>query len=347
MSDAATALPFVIANRYDVAAEVGRGGFAVVVFAALTALSTSVPLLAQNATLPPRPRITGISHAAFYVSDMRKARAFYERFLGFASPFSIPMPPGGELVWIKINDRQTVELFPETEPGAERLYHIALQVDDAEAMRLYLRARGIAVPAATPTGRIGNRNFFVKDPSGNTVEIVQYMPDGWTVREQGRHLPAARISTHMTHVGVMIAQLDSAARFYGDILGFREFWRGSSNGTTLSWVNMRVPDGSDYVEFMLYDKYPPITAAHSMQHVCLEVPNADAAKVILDHRTLPAGSPTPSAPRIGRNGKRQLNYFDPDGTRVELMEPGTVDGQPRPPSGASAPSGERKKAPAP
>ena len=46
------------------------------------------PLVAQDA--PKRPRITGISHAAFYVSDMAKARAFYEGFLGFQSPFSIP-----------------------------------------------------------------------------------------------------------------------------------------------------------------------------------------------------------------------------------------------------------------
>ena len=339
-------------NRRNTGRPASRAGRTIrraAVCAGLGASGVGAPLLAQDAVLPPRPRITGISHAAFYVNDMAKAREFYEKFLGFASPFSIPMPAGGDLVWIKINDRQTVELFPASgvEPGADRLYHIALQVDDAEAMRLYLRARGVAVPATTPTGRIGNKNFFVRDPSGNTIEIVQYLPDGWTVREQGHHLPDSRISTHMTHVGIMIAQLDSAARFYGDILGFREFWRGSSNGTMLSWVNMRVPEGDDYVEFMLYEKYPPITAVHSMQHVCLEVANADVAKAILDHRILPAGSPAPSAPRVGRNGKRQLNYFDPDGTRVELMEPGTVDGQPRPPSEARAPVGERKKAPAP
>ena len=36
--------------------------------------------------------------------------------------------------------------------------------------------------------------------------------------------------------------------------------------------------------------------------------------------------------RTGINRKRQVNLFDPDGTRVKLMEPGTVDGQPAPPS---------------
>jgi len=30
---------------------------------------------------------------------------------------------------------------------------------------------------------------------------------------------------------------------------------------------------------------------------------------------------------VGKNGKRQVNLYDPDGTRVELMEPNTVDGK--------------------
>jgi dienelactone hydrolase len=38
--------------------------------------------------------------------------------------------------------------------------------------------------------------------------------------------------------------------------------------------------------------------------------------------------------RVGKNRKRQLNLYDPDGTRVELMEPNTVDGVPVPSSEA-------------
>ena len=36
--------------------------------------------------------------------------------------------------------------------------------------------------------------------------------------------------------------------------------------------------------------------------------------------------------QTGVNRKRQLNVYDPDGTRVELMEPTTVDGVPAPSS---------------
>ena len=155
------------------------------------------------------------------------------------------------MTFFKINERQYIELSPETTPKSDRLSHISIQTDDAEAMRKYLASRGIAVPDKVGKGRIGNSNFNIKDSDGHTVEIVQYEPDGWTVREKGKHTTDARISTHMMHVGIIVTALDPAMAFYRDILGFSEIWRGSSSGTQLSWVNLKVPDGEDYIEFML------------------------------------------------------------------------------------------------
>ena len=40
---------------------------------------------------------------------------------------------------------------------------------------------------------------------------------------------------------------------------------------------------------------------------------------------------------LGKNGKRQVNLYDPDGTRVELMEAQTADGKPVPSSTAPPP----------
>jgi len=287
-----------------------------------------------------RPRILGISHAAFYVSDLAKARAFYKDFLGFGEPFSIQQKDGGELVWIKINDQQSIELFPASElssPDADRLYHIALEVDDAEAMRLYLASKGIQVPDKTAVGKIGNKNYFIKDPNGITVEIVEYTKDGWTTREKGKFMPETRVSKRMSHVGVMVGELDASMKFYGDILGLKEIWRGSAGGQMLSWVNMRVPDGVDYLEFMLYAEKPSVDRLRSMHHICLEVPDVAKAGEQLLGRTYPSPKP-PTPMKTGVNGKRQINYYDPDGTRVEVMEPSTFDGNPVPPSKAPPPS---------
>ena len=73
----------------------------------------------------------------------------------------------------------------------------------------------------------GNKNFNVKDPDGHIVEMVEYQPDSWTAREKGKFLPPTRISERILHVGVLAGELEESLAFYGGILGFREFWRGT------------------------------------------------------------------------------------------------------------------------
>src|SRR5215813_10474132 len=196
---------------------------------------------------PARPKITGVAHIALAVHDIEKARVFYKDFLGFGEPYKLDNPDGSlSLIFIKVNDRQYIELFPEKAANTDRLLHISIEVDDAEAMRAYLRSKGIKTPDKVGKGRIKNSNFNVTDPDGHTVEIVQYEPDGFSVREKGKFMSDARVSDRILHLGIIVGDLAAANRFYGDILGFREIWRGSSNGTTLSWTNMQVPDGEDY-----------------------------------------------------------------------------------------------------
>src|SRR5437870_6951513 len=93
----------------------------------------AVPAAAQEVK---RPRVTGLSHIALFVHDVEKSRAFYKDYLGFDEPYSVNNDDGSlHLTWIKINDRQTIELFPEIEAGSDRLNHIAIETDNAEAMR--------------------------------------------------------------------------------------------------------------------------------------------------------------------------------------------------------------------
>ena len=214
---------------------------------------------------------------------------------------------------------------------------MALETDNAERMRAYLASRGVKVPDRVPKGRIGNLNFNITDPDGHTLEIVEYASDGWSMREKGNFMPASRISQHLLHAGVLVGNLDAALHFYGDVLGFHEIWRGSSDGQTLSWVNMRVPDGSDYIEFMLYRDLPAPDHRGVVHHIALETPSVAEANAVLEARPYRKTYTRPLEPRTGINRRRQLNVFDPDGTRTELMEPTTVDGKPAPPSTASLP----------
>ncbi len=74
------------------------------------------------------------------------------------------------------------------------------------------------------------------------------------------------------------------------------------------------------------------------------MPGLAAAGAVLAQRPYPPGSKPPTELKAGVNGKRQINYYDPDGTRVEIMEPRTHDGKPRPPATAPPPVAEPRTA---
>lgn len=303
-----------------------------------------IPLIAAlcailaSAAPPTRPPITGVAHIALFSRDVNRSRAFYKDFLGYAEPFSLNNADGSlSLTFFKVNDRQYIELFPEAGAGTERLAHIGFQTVNADGLRAYLGARGIPVPPRISEARIGNLNFTVKDPDGNVVEFVQYVREGWTAEESGKSLGSGRVSDRLLHVGILAGQLERSLKFYRDLLGFRETWRGSADGKVLSWVNLQVPDGSDYIELMLYRDLPPPAGRGTAQHLCLAVPDIARAIAGLDEKPSRAAYTRSMEPRIGRNRKRQVNLFDPDGTRVELMEPQTVDDQPAPSSTAPPP----------
>ena len=305
---------------------------------ALSLLFSGLIGLAQTPDQPARPHVLGISHMAVYVSDLEKARAFYKDFLGYEEPYTLKREDGADrIAFIKINEDQYVELFAEAPKQAGHLNHISFFTDSAEAMRVYLASRGVKVPEKAGKGKIGNSNFNITDPDGHTVEIVQYEPDSWTRRERGKYLPATRVSSQMRHIGAVVGPLEPALKFYHDILGFQETWRGSSTGKILSWVNMRVPDGDDYLEFMLYT--PPLDPSQlgGKNHICLIVPDIEKAVAALESRPARKHYARPIEIKTGINGKRQANLFDPDGTRVELMEPNTFNGKPVPPSDAPPP----------
>lgn len=288
---------------------------------------------------PDQPQIQGIGHMAIYVSDLARARAFYRDFLGFDEAFSLPRPDGGDrIAFIKVNDLQYIELFAEPpKPTARgRLNHVAFHTSDAEGLRLALAARGVKVPPKVGKGKIGNHQFGVVDPEGNDVELLQYGADGWSRRETGKHLPDSRIAARIAHLGVLAGRLGPALEFYRR-LGFVETWRGGPSPKQLSWVNLRVPGGEDYLELMLYDQPPSPEQLGGKQHICLEVPDVAAAVARLEARPARKDYPRAIEVKVGVNRKRQANLFDPDGTRVELMEPTTIDGQPTPPSPAPPP----------
>jgi catechol 2,3-dioxygenase-like lactoylglutathione lyase family enzyme len=323
--------------RIDDALELVVQGCRRCVGAGLTVAVLSAGVLSAQ-TVPERPKILGLSHFAIFVHDFDRSRKFYGDFLGFDEVFPLKNPDGTpSMTFYKINDHQYIELFPEKTPDSDRLNHISFETDDIEALRLYLASKGVKVPSQPKPGRIGNLAFNITDPAGHTVEMVQYMSTGETVRNYGKHMSPNGISNHMTHVGIIVTDLEPEYRFYTEVLGFKETWRGSSSGTVLSWINLRAPDSDDYVELMLAKPEPEPTKRGSAHHLCLVVPDVATSVAKLKSSPYMKDYGKEIEVRTGKNRKRQANIFDPDGTRTEVMEPTTIDGKPTPPSTALPP----------
>jgi catechol 2,3-dioxygenase-like lactoylglutathione lyase family enzyme len=316
---------------------------AVLLFAAASFSALTVALIAADDAKPAggvqRPKILGVAHIAFYVTDLQKTRAFWKDFLGYEEPFSLKKKDGSDrIAFIKINDNQYIELFAEEPKHNDgQLNHISFYTEDAHKMRDYLASKGVKVPEKVGKGQTGNFNYNINDPDGHTVEIVEYQPDSWTAREKGKFIPDTRISTHMAHVGVLVASAEASMKFYHDILGFNEFWRGGGSPKMISWVNMRVPDGDDYLELMLYNKKPEPDKWGTKNHLCLIVPDVEKAVAALEARPARKNYSRKIEIQTGVNRKRQANLYDPDGSRIELMEPNTIDGKPTPSSTAPLP----------
>ncbi len=303
-------------------------------------LGAVAPMAWAQSKAVERPKITGISHVGYFVSDLPKSLAFWHGFLGFDEMYDLKKPGTKDvhIAFLKINDQQHIELFnePPTNPP-DMMSHICFAVSDVEQMKAYLRSQGFEVKSpAQSKVQAGDYAFAIKDPDGMLVEFVQSLPDGWEAKAAGKFEPETRISTKIFHAGFMVGNAAKSMDFYGRVLGFTETWRGSADGKDLSWINMKVPDGEDYVELMLYRTLEP-KGYGGKNHLSLAVPDMDAAVAKLKARPAFAAYGKPLEIHTGINRKRQVNLFDPDGTRVELMEPFTVDGKPAVPSTALPP----------
>jgi lactoylglutathione lyase len=271
-------------------------------------------LLAQPA--PPRPSLLGVAHVRLLTSDLAKARRFYGDLLGFPE---VPQS-NGTVVIFRVNDRQRVivrgGLTPERD---DRFVDVAFETADLAAMRRHLSAKAIEARDAADAGEGQGDAIETADADAHRVRLIQLSAGPMVIEGTDR-----RISKRILHIGLTIRDAAAADRFYKDALGFSEIWRGGRPEGTTSWINMRVPDGTDYLEYMLMAAPPDRRQLGTAHHIALLVPDIQAALEAVRARTSADDANHRAVPQIGVNRRWQLNVYDPDGTRVEFMEPWTV-----------------------
>ena len=262
----------------------------------------------------PRPHILGIDSVRIAVSDMDAARRFYSDATGFdlechgcetSPPPGAVILPSGQIIWL-VSERPA--------PRSSLLSEVTFAVDNLEALKQvfddnkFVSTEELASKIVVSIG--------VQDPEGHAVRF--------TARRTQERLAKAMSSTEnallskrLIHAGWVVSDREAMDKFYRDVLGFRVYWHGGMKEGETNWVDMQVPDGTDWIEYML--NVPSNAGKHTlgvMNHIALGVPNVRAAANQLER----SGVKLTEQPKIGRDGKWQLNLYDPDETRVELME---------------------------
>jgi len=266
-------------------------------------------ICAFGQTPTPRPRILGIDHVSFYTTAPDGVKKLYGDLLGLTSV--PPAEPGGTLRYTV--GKQWVGFSPAPDPkSTDRMDHVALLTDNIVALRKYLTAQGITVPQIQ--GRSDHSLFFVvKDPEGRSIEFVERGPVEVTA-------PASSaVSRHMIHAGFLVYHRPEEDHFYLDILGFRPYWHGGMKDDVTEWAAMQVPDGTDWIEYMLNQPNPAtLQLTGVMNHISLGVADIKKAQATIESRGWKEHGNEKA--QLGKDGKWQLNLYDPDLVRVELME---------------------------
>ena len=263
-------------------------------FAAFLALAIlSATAFAQS------PAINGIAHVAYRVSDLDKEVAFLQK-LGYQQSFGFTDAAGKTTeVFIKINDRQFFEVYPQTDP-AQKLgwMHVCYESADIDALYSMLVAHGLK-PTPVRKAGAGNMLTTMNDPENRTTEFTQYMPGSRHTLDKGLHLGDHRISDQLLGFSLPVPDLDAARKFYTAGLGFDA--RDGKNGLRLSIPG--VPDARIQIR---------PAAADTTPETLFSVP--DAAKTL---QQLQAAGLHP------KQDRNRVLVNDPDGNVLAFVAPRT------------------------
>jgi catechol 2,3-dioxygenase-like lactoylglutathione lyase family enzyme len=115
--------------------------------------------------------VTAIDHVSVLIVDVPRSRTFYRDVLGLRE---IAKPRTFDFValWFDLGGQQ-LHLLQKPAPDSISPRHFALRVRDVNQAREHCKSRGVAIAETTPIP--GCDRFFVRDPDGNRIEIIQWL----------------------------------------------------------------------------------------------------------------------------------------------------------------------------
>ena len=246
------------------------------------------------------PPIHGLAHIAVRVADIAATRAFYEK-LGYQQAFAMEKNGTTTQSFIKVNDRQFIELYPKTEAQPLGFMHLCFDGEDLNALHDFDVAQGLT-PISVRKAGAGNLLFTLRGPEDQNIEYTQYMPGSLHYEDRGKHLglaegsnaSSARIADSFFAVGLSMKDPAAASTYYISKLGFAPIG-GKAN--LLLIPGSKSPGATEETQQILIQ---PLTSPVS--RIFLTVPDLGKTAAELKKRGI-----------AFKAAKHELTVTDPDG----------------------------------
>jgi catechol 2,3-dioxygenase-like lactoylglutathione lyase family enzyme len=275
-----------------------------------------------------------LSLVGIAVSDYAKSQAFYERVMGFPVAFKFSSQDGTRTnTFFQMSRDSFLEMQQATADVRPGLTHAHFVVDDLNATLARLRQAGLppappnSQPASAVTGAGFSQNIFVKnanvyDPDGIRLELNELVPESlmkkaaesWTAAQDARGLA-------LSVVGVAAKDPLASAKFYQTLVGFRvAFTFGSTDPQRMNVYYQTSRD--TFLEMQPAGATLPAGLTHF--HVLTRDLDATVARLRQAGLAAAAGNAPGTigqAVTVSSGAHvKNVNVFDPDGTRLELNE---------------------------
>jgi glyoxylase I family protein len=116
-------------------------------------------------------QISQIDHCSVIITNVERSRWFYRDVLGLKE-INKPRTFDFVVLWFDLGNMH-IHLLLKGEQDTISPRHFALRVADTAKARTYFRERGLAIQETTPI--TGADRFFIHDPDGNRIEIIQWL----------------------------------------------------------------------------------------------------------------------------------------------------------------------------
>jgi catechol 2,3-dioxygenase-like lactoylglutathione lyase family enzyme len=258
------------------------------------------------------PALKGIAHIAIRVKDLPASAEFYHK-LGFEQPFAINKGDVITQAFVKINDRQYIELYPVDERNTQiGFLHLCFEGGDLNPIHDYYVAEGLT-PIAVRKAGAGNMLFTLKGPQQHSepqnIEYTEYMPGSRHSNDFGQHLGPDRVGDKLTVVALAMQDPTAARAFYLDKLGFKPSKEHANR------LDLPGGDSGEQVEIV------PVSELGPRSSIVLSTPDLNKAEAQLKRQQVPYQRASASASANGKTTKvDMISVTDPDGNIIRIQQ---------------------------